>query len=146
MPEMIGIEKDVEDATVLQIAARLAAVPLTGVRVVSFLGGGLGEETERPYVFVACSPAQAVKKGHLYEAELAVEVSTAHLTGRDRDGTALAELMGHVAAALDYDDFSQHAVVVNSIQLVREGGSYEVAQSSNDATLSVKVMACGDGS
>lgn len=143
MPEMIGIEEDVEQAVVTQIAARLAAVPLAGVRVVSFLGGALGDEAERPYVFVACSPANAIKKGNLYEAELSVECSTQHLTDRDRSGSGLAFLMKHVAGALDYDDFSQHALVVNSIQLVREGGTYEVAQSSNDVTFTVKAMICG---
>lgn len=146
MAELIGVEADIEQALAAEITARLAAVPLTGVRIDTFLGGGPGEEMVKPSVFVMCSPANAVKRGSLYECEGIVVCETSHLTGKDRDADNLATLFKHVAAALDHGNFTQHALVLSSIETVREGGQYEVESSTNRAEISVKILACGSSS
>lgn len=139
------IEADVEQAVVQAINAQLQADGITGVDVDSLTSGSSGEEHRKPYAFVMCRPlSHQGASTEQWSGDLAIEIMTKHLTGRDRTAATLVNIMGSIAYALDFDNFSQYTERVGALQLRRTGGSYDFEDSTNTVTLDVDIIkACG---
>lgn len=142
------VEKDVELALMEGIKERLAADGVTGVEVDALLHGAPYDEPNYPYVFVMCQPLTH-KGGTLnsWSGQASIEIKTKHITTEDRDASNMAQILGSVAYALDFDSFSTHTQRVNAVHVRRNGGNYVFDGSTNEVQISVEIVeACGQKS
>ena len=135
------VEKDIENAVKAVLEAQIDADGIMGVTFRTLTGGAPGEEPQKPYVFIACRPLNYKGGGtDQWDGELSIDIHTQHLTSYDRDATGLVEIMGSVAYALDYNDFSASTERVGAVNLRRTGGSYDFDKSHNIATIDVTII------
>jgi hypothetical protein len=139
------VEKDIEHAIEACINARLATDGVAGVSSNTLLTGAPGEEPNYPYIFVMCRPLAHRGAGtDQWTGDASVEIMTKHQTPKDRDATTMAQILGSVAYALDYDNFSTHTQRISSLALRRTGGSYTFEGSTNICSIDIEIIkACG---
>ena len=138
-----GIEAIIEAGFAQMIQSQLISDNFGDVRIGTITGGIIDAEKTKPFVWVGCSPMEHKGPGsHYWTGNAEIRIRTAHLTGKDRDGTTLVELLASVAYALDFGQMSPNGL--NSVAWRRLQGDWEFADSSNGVNIPVEIIsACG---
>lgn len=138
-----GIESIIEAGFKSMIEAQLAFDGFSDVRVDTITNGMPGDEMEKPFVWIGCAPVEHKGGGlNQWMGNAEVRIRTAHLTGKDRDGATLVELLASVGYALDYGQMNPSGL--NSVAWRRLQGDWEFADSTNGVNIPIEIIsACG---
>lgn len=138
-----GVEAIIEAGFKALIEAQLTTDQITGVRVGTITDGIVEDEMVKPYVWIGCAPVEH-KGGNLsqWSGQAEIRIRTAHLTGKDRDGSSLVQLLGAVGYALDSGTVLPDGL--NSVAFRRLQGDWEFADSTNGVNIPIEIIsACG---